>query len=585
MFDERWNDDYEIEQTLSLCGSHAGGPVLHVRGGKAFCYAGENSCLFSGVPGSGKTRCGTIPYVLSALQAHESVLVVDIKGEIYRETAKYIPEAYRGHIYKFDFRDVQNSERCDPLSYIHHLYSVGDEKSRELAYSLLSDFAHSVCAPAPNSDPFWNQSAAALFIDAAQFLMQYAAPEQVTVANVFHLVSSGARRSSLAHSALERLISLFPADGNSWKMQLESYATGCSDTSAGIRQVFSTAFAPFLQLPGLRAMADNTFRIHDLNVEQPTILYLILPDERKEAYGALAIQLLNQLCSFYLSTAETSYQGRLPVRTNFIIEEAGNLPPLPCLPSLLNAGRSRNLRVALAVQSLSQLDVNYGPNTAKSIRNAAAVQVAFRSNDITTCRELSELCGDRWAPGANGQYVSERLLTPAMVHTLPHRAALCLVNEKKWVAKLPDYTESFLPRQAGCPAANVPTPSQKQKAPFDTALFTNALTKNVLCDAQTKPFLKEARHPPVRSLDDFLSSESSEAPAPVLYSLGIFRYQSRASVLVDCLSRHLQPEREELAQALLGGLPITVRLANRAKLLSLKKKLTELGFTVSDLSL
>lgn len=71
----------------------------------------------------------------------------------------------------------------------------------------------------------------------------------------------------------------------------------------------------------------------------------------------------------------------------------------------------------------------------------------------------------------------------------------------------------------------------------------------------------------------------------MLYSLGIFRYQSRASVLVDCLSRHLQPEREELAQALLGGRPITVRLANRAKLLSLKKKLTELGFTVSDLSL
>lgn len=585
MFDERWNDDYEIEQTLSSCGSHAGGPVLYVRGGKPFCYAGENSCLFSGVPGSGKTRCGTIPQVISCLQAHETVILVDIKGEIYRETCKYIPEAYRGHIYKFDFRDVQNSERCDPLNYIHYLYNRGDEKSRELAGGLLSDFAHSVCTQTDKGDPFWNNSAASLFVDAAQFLMQYAEPEQVSVANAFHLVTSGAKRSALSNTVLGRLVSLFPADGNSWKMQMETYATGCGDTSAGIRQVFSTAFSPFVQLPGLRAMADNTFRIQDLNVEQPTLLYLILPDERKEAYGTLAIQLLNQLCSFYLSTAETSYRGRLPVRTNFIIEEAGNLPPLPCLSSLLNAGRSRNLRVALAVQSLSQLNENYGADTAKSICNAASVQVAFRSNDITTCRELSELCGDRWAPGANGQYVSERLLTPAMVHTLPNRSALCLVNEKKWVSRLPDYTEIFPPRQGRCPAVNAPTPFQERRPLFDTALFANAIIKNVLCDAETKPFLKERPRPPVRSLEDLLSSESSETPAPALYSLGIFRYRSRSDVLADCLIRHLKPEPGEVGQAMYDGCPITVRLADCTKLRYLKKELTELGFTVSILNL
>ena len=179
----------------------------------------------------------------------------------------------------------------------------------------------------------------------------------------------------------------------------------------------------------------------------------------------------------------------------------------------------------------------------------------------------------------------QRLLTPAMVHTLPNRSALCLVNEKKWVSRLPDYTEIFPPRLGRCPTVNAPTPSQEQRPLFDTALFANAITGNVLCDAETKPFLKERPRPPVRSLEDILSSDSSETPAPALYSLGIFRYQSRSDVLADCLIRHLKPEPGEVGQAMFGGCPITVRLADCTKLRYLKKELTELGFTVSILNL
>lgn len=81
---------------------------------------------------------------------------------------------------------------------------------------------------------------------------------------------------------------------------------------------------------------------------------------------------------------------------NFCLDELGNIGrAINNLPHLLSAGRSRNIRVELVLQSISQLDDIYGKSNATTIMSNAAVKIAFRVNHWDTLSEFSRLCGER----------------------------------------------------------------------------------------------------------------------------------------------------------------------------------------------
>ena len=91
-------------------------------------------------------------------------------------------------------------------------------------------------------------------------------------------------------------------------------------------------------------------------------IFLILPEEdpSKNFMAGLMIQ---QLSRELFAVADEN-EGRLPNRVVFFCDELGTMPPFDILP-LFSAGRSRKLTLVPIIQSLAQLEKNYGKEGAE----------------------------------------------------------------------------------------------------------------------------------------------------------------------------------------------------------------------------
>lgn len=136
--------------------------------------------------------------------------------------------------------------------------------------------------------------------------------------------------------------------------------------------------------------------------------------------------------------------SKLPCRLNVCLEELGNIgKSISSLAHLMSAGRSRNIRCHLVLQSLSQLDTLYGPSEASTIRSNADVLIAFRTNHWETLNELSHKCGEREVDG-NNHVSRESLITPSQLASMKTGQALVMISgHTKFITWLPDFTEMF----------------------------------------------------------------------------------------------------------------------------------------------
>ena len=93
-------------------------------------------------------------------------------------------------------------------------------------------------------------------------------------------------------------------------------------------------------------------------------IFLILPEEdpAKNFIAGLMIQNLSR----ELFSVADEHDGRLKKRVVLFCDELGTMPPFDILP-LFSAGRSRRLTLVPIIQSLAQLEKNYGKEGAEII--------------------------------------------------------------------------------------------------------------------------------------------------------------------------------------------------------------------------
>ena len=100
-------------------------------------------------------------------------------------------------------------------------------------------------------------------------------------------------------------------------------------------------------------------------------IFLILPEEdpSKNFMAGLMIQTLSR----ELFAVADEHGGKLPSRVVLFCDELGTMPAFDILP-LFSAGRSRKLTLVPIIQSLAQLEKNYGKEGAEIIMDRGAVQ-------------------------------------------------------------------------------------------------------------------------------------------------------------------------------------------------------------------
>lgn len=403
-----------------------------------------------GRTGVGKSESGSTNTVQSICNRGESAVIVDPKGEIYtRMRDRFKKSGYT--IKRIDFRDPYKSQAFNPLSYPHFLYNSNKEEDIDTAMKICCDLSQSLFPDNPElKEPFWNRSARNATEGAMLLALDIALrPEDATISSVIRILSSFgvapsgsflAGRSSSRIEAADAIYALMTCRSNDIIRQKLATLYDSGDNVA--RDIYSTALEPlqqFVRTKGQKKIFEgNDIKIEDFRGDKKFVLFIILPDETPVFNMATGI-ILSQLSIHLINEARKFSDGKLPIRVNFIVEELGNIgSAFPNLPHLMTAGRSRNIRMFLVVQSFTQLCEVYGLNAAETIRSNAGLSIVFSTNDPATSELYSKLCGRREILTPYGPK-EENLIEPCAISGLRTGQALILLNEYKFVANLPRF--------------------------------------------------------------------------------------------------------------------------------------------------
>lgn len=358
----------------------------------------DTMTLILGATGSKKTRTLVAPLILSAAQAGESMVLVDVKGEYAcGQLSPYLHGVLRDRGYRIrvlNFRDF-NCDGWNLLSGPYRQYRTGREGDALAEVSRIVDALAG--AARDTADPFWRNMAKQYLVSVTALLFELCdEPERI------NLLSLAAFANWEACENLRELLDQIRME-NSITTMLRGVLSAPETTRLSVLATASSFLTPFLiNEKLLRMLSQTTFEPEELYREK-TALFLIIPDE-SDAYRDISGLLISQLSA---SLVQNAYHlgGRLPRRVHFICDEFPQVR-IPNMHKNIAAHRSRNIRWTIICQSRRQLRNAY-PEEAAAIEANCTDLFFLGSPDPELLEELSARAGTADAPdGAARRLIS-----------------------------------------------------------------------------------------------------------------------------------------------------------------------------------
>lgn len=391
----RWAKDKEIkaEEDVVMVTpgqeySNAAGVPLILNDKEAWVDNGEYHTLVIGSTGSGKTQTVIKPTVKLLAKAGESMIITDPKGEIYEATANMLRD--KGYdVQILNFRDPQNGSSWNPLSLPYRMYKSGNQ---DKAIELLDDLALNILydESSNNSDPFWEKTSADYFSGVALGLFEDAKEEEININSISLMTTVGEEKFGGSTYIKEYFSFKDPASAS--VINASSTINAPTDTKGSILSVFRQKIKLFASRENLSEMLSHSdIELADIG-RKKTALFIVVQDEKK-TYHSLVTILLKQCYETLIGVAQEN-GGELPVRTNFLLDEFANMPPLKDVTTMITAARSRHIRFTMIIQNYAQLNQVYGKENAETIRGNCGNIIYLISAELAALEEISKMCGE-----------------------------------------------------------------------------------------------------------------------------------------------------------------------------------------------
>lgn len=365
----------------------AGVPIIST-GRTAYVDDSEASTFVVGASGSGKTRKILMPYTLSCIRKNENLVIHDPKGEInrymYRELEK---KGYE--VIVLDYRRPLRGDRYNPLEYPSKIYKEGNTSRAAEMFQAFSETMFS--DRKSEKDRFWDFTAASYMTGLSLLQAELLPEKECTINHLYDLHIQGDGKYGRSKYIKEYYNRPGAKDAPSYKLAAPAI-NAPSDTQGGLYSVYTSCLTPFvLNEDIIDATANSTFDVRDL-VEKKCAVFIITKDEGS-VYNKLISATIDQMYERLIDIAEEEYDGRLPRRINFILDEFGNLAAINNMSGKITAGRSRNIRWLIVCQSMDQLRLLYENKGASIIFGNCANLVYLYSTDIMLLQRISAMCG------------------------------------------------------------------------------------------------------------------------------------------------------------------------------------------------
>lgn len=349
---------------------------------------GEYHNLVIGSTGSGKTQTIVKPMVNLLAKKGESMIITDPKGEIYKYSASYLKEkGYR--IIVLNFREPQRGNSWNPLTVPFKYYRDGNQ---DKAIELLNDIALNIIYDPSNKNEsdFWEKASAAYFSALALGLFKDAKEEEVNLNSINVMSTVGEERYATGNYIKEYFG--MKGEGSTEYLSASAVINAPNDTKGGLLATFRQKIQLFTTVPVLSEMLSySDFDMKSIG-NGKTAVFMIIHDEKK-TYHSLMTIFIKQCYETLIDVAQEN-GGKLPIRTNFILDEFANMPPLKDVDAMVSAARSRDIRFTFIIQNFAQLNDVYGDNVAEIIKGNCGNLVYLISTEMKALEEISKMCGE-----------------------------------------------------------------------------------------------------------------------------------------------------------------------------------------------
>ena len=406
--------------------------------------------LIIGSTGSGKTTTFVSPMIqlIGATGAGSSMIMTDPKGELFALHSKFLVS--RGYDVKvIDLRDTYSSYRWNPLDMIWDNYQkflnahneafarkdkpsesglqimeplssfkegekwyefdgkgyssyarlveaikVYKKKVYDEVYEDLNDLV-SVLIPVENpKDPIWEKGARSITLAVLLAMLEDSADERLGMTkekfNFFNMTKI-LQNSSKDYLDLRNYFA-----GRSVLSKALSLSKQVCDAAEQTRASYMSIVYEKLTMfndAGICALTSSSDFNSEQLAEKPTALFLKIPDEKDTRHNLAAIFILN-IYKTLIKIASATVELSLPRNVYFIMDEFGNMPKIEKFDKFITVGRSRKIWFTMIIQSYAQLNNVYGDTVADIVKGNCGIKMFIGSNDMNTCKEYSELCGN-----------------------------------------------------------------------------------------------------------------------------------------------------------------------------------------------
>ena len=401
-------------------------------------------CLMIGASGVGKTAFFLYPNLEYACASGMSFFASDTKGDLARNYGAIARDCYGYQVVVVDLRNPTRSDGYNLLTLINHYMDACRRDPADLAARAKAEKYAKILSKTVINPDEENFAQNQYFYDAAEgvltavilLLAEYLPPREIDgvlrerrhIVSVFKLVQELLAPSILPDkNEFQLLMDRLPEEHKA-KWFSGSALTAAEQSMASVMSTVLSRLNTFLDSELEQVLCfDSTIDAESFAAKKSSI-FQILPeeDQTKNFLAGLMIQTLSR----ELFSVADEHDGKLPCRVVFFCDELGTMPAFDILP-LFSAGRSRRLTLVPIIQSLAQLEKNYGKEGAEILADNCQDTIfgGFAPNS-QTAEVLSKALGSRTVmsgsisrgkndPNQSLQMIERPLMTPDELKSIP----------------------------------------------------------------------------------------------------------------------------------------------------------------------
>ena len=351
-------------ESMLMSGEYVGKPVKQ-----------DAHVLVAGESGRGKTQCIVLPTMATWTG---SQIILDVKGDLYGYWDKLNRGTGKMCVH---FSLGKSNWKYDPYAPLRHggTDNLGGN-ARDLAMALIP--------PSPSvSDPIWIQCAQNFLTGAiiyyygmdVSFLDTMVQIQTRSIGEIIDDVCSS--ENDTAKIYMNKLDEVHGNVISNIGMELSNLAIFVTDSA--IRSVLPTANGESKLLDWQEF---NT-------LQEPRDVILTIPEMTIERSAPMIRLMVNQLIKTLEQRSQLDYLARKLPPVLIMLDEFSRIGTLPAIKSGLRTLRSRGVTFALFIQSLADLEENYGMAGSKVIAENCPYKVILGASDVSSQEYWSKLVG------------------------------------------------------------------------------------------------------------------------------------------------------------------------------------------------